>query len=85
MEGKYILSEHLSQDPVENYFGKLRYHGGWCQNPSISACINAAQSIRVQGSMAMMPVRGNSGRKRRIVKDDVIDDKPLLKRKRRKT
>ena len=82
----YILSERFSQDPIENYFGQQRYHGGWSQNPTLQACITAAQSIRVQGSMAMVPVRGNSSRKRRLcpqADSDKIDDTPLQKRKRK--
>ena len=27
-EGKYVLSERLSQDPIENYFEQLRSKGG---------------------------------------------------------
>ena len=86
LKGKYILSDNFCQDLLENYFGQQRSCGGWSQNPTISACISSAQSIRVQGSQAMVPVRGNSSRKRRILKDknDVIDSTPLQKRKRRK-
>ena len=86
LEGKYLLSECFSQDPLENYFGQLRSHGGWTLNPTVSACPSSAQSIRVQGSMAMMPVRGNSTRKRHALQDkaDVIDNSPLPKRKRNK-
>lgn len=87
MEGKYILSEHFSQDPLENYFGQQRSRGGWCQNPTVSACLSSAQSIRIQSSMAMIPVRGNSRKKRRVLqgKSDVIDNAPLPKRKRKKS
>ena len=60
LSGKYLLSEHFSQDPVENYFGQLRSAGGWCQNPTLQSCIYSSQSLRVQGSMSMLPVRGNS-------------------------
>ena len=86
----YLLSEHFSQDPIENYFGQLRSRGGWCQNPAVSDCLTSAQSIRVQGSMAMLPVRGNSSRKRRamhgIVEKKIIDEAaPLPKRKRQLT
>ena len=87
LKGKYILSDHFSQDPLENYLGQQRSCGGWSQNPTVNACISSAQSIRVQGSQAMVPVRGNSSRKRRILKDqnyEVIDSTPLPKRKRRK-
>lgn len=86
LKDKYILSERFSQDPLENYFGQLRSRGGWCQNPTVQACLTSAQTLRIQGSMAMMPVRGNSNRKCRVLKEvnDVIDNTPLPKRKRKK-
>ena len=62
----YILSEHFSQDPLENYFGQLRARGGRCQNSTIQACLTSAQSLRIQGSVSMTPVRGNSSRKKRL-------------------
>ena len=82
-KGKYVLSERLSQDPIENYFGQLRSKGRRCQNPSVSDCITSAQSIRVQRSMSMMPVRGNCARKKRLFPDgkENIDDAPLPKRR----
>lgn len=84
LKGKYLLSEHLCQDPLENYFGQQRARGGWCQNPTAQACITAAQSLRIQGSLAMVPVRGNSRRKRRLVeRKEILDDRPLNKKKRR--
>ena len=59
-KGRYILSEHFSQDPLENYFGRFRVGGGCCQNPTIQDCLTSAQSLRVQGSVSLTPVRGNS-------------------------
>ena len=44
LKGKYILSDHFSQDPLENYFGQQRSSGGWCQNPTVSSCLTSAQS-----------------------------------------
>lgn len=64
LKGKHLLSECFSQDPLENYFGQQRSRGGWCQNPTVQACLTSAQSLRVQGSLAMIPVRGDSSRKR---------------------
>ncbi len=52
----YLLSEHFSQDPIENYFGQQRSRGGWSQNPTVQACLSSAQSLRVQGSLAMVPL-----------------------------
>ena len=34
LKDKYVLSEKISQDPLENHFGRLRAHGGWCSNPT---------------------------------------------------
>ena len=82
MKGRYILSEHFSQDPLENYFGQLRARGGRCQNPTVQACITSAQSIRVQGSMGMTPVSGNCSRKTRLFPSEIIDDTPLAKKSR---
>ena len=83
VRGKYLLSERFSQDSLENYFGQLRARGGWCQNPTLQSCITSAQSIRVQGSLAMVPIRGNSSRKRRLVHEEKVDDTPLPKKRRK--
>ena len=83
--GQYILSECFSQDPLENYFGQLRVRGGRCENPTVKATLESAQSLRVQGSLAMQPVRGNSSRKRRLFPDqEKIDETPIPKRGRSK-
>ena len=56
----------------------------WYEPPTIIACLLSAQSLRLQGSMmAMIPVRGNSRKKCRMLRNtnDVIDDAPQPKRK----
>ena len=79
--GQYVLSECFSQDPLENYFGQLCARGGRCENPTTKGTLESAQSLRVQGSLAMQPVRGNSSRKRRLFPDqEKIDETPLPKR-----
>ena len=80
--GQYFL---MSQDPLENYFGQQRAHGGWCQNPTVQSCVTAAQSLCVQGSLAMLPVRGNSNRKRRLFPREIIDETPLPKKPRKQS
>ena len=57
VSGQYILSSCFNQDPPENYFGNLRSRGGWCDNPSVKSALESAQSLRVQGSLSMMPIR----------------------------
>ena len=85
VQGQYILSECFSQDPLENYFGQLRARGGRCENPTVKTSIDSLQSLRIQRSLALQPVRGNSHRKRRLFPDaeEVIDSEPLQKRKRK--
>lgn len=80
----YVLSERISQDPLENYFGKQRARGGRNENPNLQQCIHNASALRVQKSMALDPVRGNCSRKRRLFGDEqpTIDNTPLPKRSR---
>ena len=81
----FVLSERVSQDPLENYFGQQRARGGRNENPSIQQCVHNAAALRIQKSMALDPVRGNCSRKRRLFPDDPeIDVTPLPKRKRSK-
>ena len=86
-ENLFILSERFSQDPLENYFGKQRARGGRSDNPTVQRSLHNLGALRVQKSMALDPVRGNSRRKRRLFeyKDEItlddIDNTPLPKRK----
>ena len=57
-----FLSERISQDPLENYFGQQRARGGRNENPSMQQCLHNAAAIRVQKSLATDPVRGNCER-----------------------
>ena len=84
-DGLFMLSERISQDPLENYFGQQRARGGRNDNPSIQQCIHNAAALRVQKSLALNPVRGNCSRKRQLFQDPPqIDNTPLPKRKRSK-
>ncbi len=82
----FLLSERLTQDPLENYFGQQRARGHRNENPTIQQCLRNANALRVQKSLALNPVRGNSSRKRQLFGDEDItvnDDMnaPLPKRK----
>ena len=87
-ENLFILSERFSQDPLENYFGQQRARGGRSDNPTVQRSLHNVGALRIQKSMALDPVRGNSRRKRRLFddKDEItlndIDSTPLPKRKR---
>ena len=83
-EGLFLLSERISQDPLENYFGKQRAQGGRNENPNLQQCLRNASALQIQKSGALDPVRGNCRRKRHMNIDEaeVIDASPLPKRKR---
>ena len=63
-EVHYVLSAKLSQDSLESFFGKQRMRGGYCDNPNVATFLYGAQSLRVQGSTAVKPTRGNCKRGR---------------------
>ena len=79
-DGLYLLSEHVSQDPLENYFGQQRGRGGRSDNPSVEECLKNSASIKQQGSLSQVPVRGNSSRRQRLFPEEKIYDTPLPKR-----
>ena len=78
----FFASGHLNQDPIENYFGQQRARGGRSDNPSVKQFMDNTMSLRQQGSAALLPVRGNSSRKRLLYPDDVIENDPIPKRRR---
>ncbi len=82
-ESLYFLSERISQDPIENYFGKQRARGRRNENPNMHQSVHNAAALRVQKSLALDPIRGNCRRKRLNYSDNTIDDTPLPKRKRK--
>lgn len=79
---KYLFSERLCQDPVEAFFGKQRGCGGRNDNPNVKQFLENTSTLRVQGSVALDPVRGNC-RKRKKSNEATIDEAPLPKRKRK--
>jgi len=58
----YILSERLSQDPLESFFGKQRAAGGRSDNPTVQQFCKNTVSLRVQGSAALEHLRCNCGK-----------------------
>lgn len=78
---QFLLSEKFCQDPLESFFEKQCYKGGRNDNPSIKEFVDNAVSLRVQGSAALEPLRGNCSRKKNA-ESLCLDDNPLPKRKR---
>lgn len=76
---KFLLSERFCQDPLEAFFGNQRAKGGRNDNPSVQQFCNSTVSLRVQGSAALAPLRGNCKRKTSTI---IVDETPLPKRPR---
>lgn len=68
---------------MEAFFGQQRMKGGHNDNPSIKSFMENTASLRLQGSQALKPFRGNTMRKRVLSTEDIfIDNTPLPKRRR---
>ena len=79
-EGRYILSERFSQDPLKNYFGNCRGQREAEMTTQLQS--NALTMFLPSGSLALDPVRGNCRRKRRLFPTHPqIDNTPLPKRR----
>ena len=76
---QYFLSEKLCQDPLEGFFGKQRMRGGYSDNPSVDSFLKGTVSLRVQGSLAQAPKRGNCSQEEEL---EEVDCTPLPKRSR---
>lgn len=74
------MSERLCQDPLEAFFGKQRAAGGRSDNPTVQQFCKNTVSLRVQGSAALEPLRGNCGARPASSRDDLSE--PLPKRAR---
>ena len=75
-----FLSERLSQDPLEKYFGCQRQRGGTHENPTVQQFCKNSQALRVVNSVCGHVPRGNCrGRKESI--DWEQENRPLPKRR----
>ena len=76
----FFLTEHLCQDPLEAFFGRQRMSCGRNDNPNVQTFLQNTSSLRIQGSTALNPFRGNCRRGKRK-RDIIVDDTPLPKRR----
>ena len=81
-----FLSEKLSQDSIENYFGILRQIGRANENPTISQVLKTSQNVRVVNSIWVNKITGNCrGCKRKSYDLESVNfqdlNKPLPKRR----
>ena len=77
---QFILSERFNQDPLESHFGKHRQMKGGNDNPTVAQFNYNENNLRLLGSQALTPVRGN---RKRSVKVNEIHDTPLPKKPRK--
>ena len=80
---RYILSERLCQDPLESFFGKQRMRNGYNDNPTAQSFMKGTVSLRIQGSIATGPTKGNCKRGKKRNSFAPVDNTPLPKRKRK--
>ena len=78
----YILCERFSQDILENYFGTIRMKWGRYSNCSAQEVLCTSASVRVQGSQAQVPVRGNCTRQQKRKQPKEVSNSPVPKRAR---
>ena len=85
-----FLSEKLSQDPLEKFFGVQRQRGRTNENPSVAEFLNNTQSVRVINTIWLKDITGNCrGCKRKSYDLESVNlndlNQPLKKRKRHKS
>ena len=79
-KGVFLLSERLTQDPLEEFFGQQRARGGRSDNPDARTFLYNAQAIRVQ----RIGHGGNVRKRSQQWIDDTEDlSRPIRKRPRR--
>ena len=79
------MSEKLSQDPLEKFFGCQRQKGQSNENPTVGEFFKNTDSLRVINSIDIREVNGNChGMKHKYYDLETSDlNAPLNKRKRR--
>ena len=81
-EGKFLLSEKFSQDPLEEHFTRQRRRGGCCENPSSHAFGNQELLLNVVQSNLIKEMKGNTrGTQRDDPKIDIHDHRKLPTKK----
>ena len=79
-----FLSGHLSQDPLEKFFGCQRQRGGVHDHPDAHQFVNNTQALRVVNTFCRPPVRGNCRINTKKLNPDIEkENAPIPKRKRK--
>jgi hypothetical protein len=83
---KHFLSEKLSQDPLEKFFGCQRQRGATSENPNVQQFCKNTQALRVINNVCGNVKKGNCHGNPTVSQDACIKDEriePLPKRHRR--
>ena len=85
-----FLTEKLSQDPLEKFFGIQRQRGRTNESPNVAEFLTNTQSLRVVNTIWLKDITGNCrGCKRRSYDLESVNlsnlDQPLKKRRRHKS
>lgn len=78
---KFFLSEKISQDPIEKFFGCQRQRGSTNENPTVQQACKNTQALRVINSACKHVSRGNTRGNKPYDEDNL--DQPLMKRQRK--
>ena len=71
-----FLSQRISQDPLENFFGCQRQRGGTHDNPNLQEFQKNMQALRVVNSFAKGPKAGNCTGSKDVDKDLLQENDP---------
>ena len=78
----FLLSEKLSQDPLEEHFAKQRKKGGCNENPTVEQFAQQEVLLNVMNSDLVASLRGNTrGRIHQALHVDPLNARKLPKKK----
>ena len=77
-----FLSEKLTQDPLEKFFGCQRQRGGTADNPRVGEFLKNTNALRVISNVCGNVSRGNCRGSHKEEVDHQKENTPLPKRRR---
>ena len=78
---KCFLSEQISQDPLEKFFGNQRQRGGVSENPTVKEFCQNTQALQVINTICKDAQGNCRGSKQAREIDNLQENTPLKKRK----
>jgi len=71
----FVLTSHINQDPLEQFFGHCRHKAGSNDNPTVAEACHIINTIRTISTQAVANVRGNT-----TAHGNVLDNTPVPRR-----